>query len=122
MDKKLAVGLAVAALAVVGASKLIDTKDKDKDPAKEKKHLVREFKQEDGGKLFGFLEAIDGGEKIVAAPPQCVIPVCDESEKPVDCLRSGKWRGCNVMPKEEASGSECKPASCWIYFGEENGK
>lgn len=121
-NDKLAAAALLTAIVAFSSLVVLDQRSKDSDPLREKRHLVREWPSEDGGKVFAYLEPVDGGEQLVEAPPQCVIPVCDATEKPVDCLRSGKWRGCNVMPKEEASGSECEPASCWIYFGEENGK
>lgn len=91
----------------------VDVSTKELDPESEAKFKVREYST-DAGRIYAY-EA-DGG--LVQAPPQCVIPACDETEAKVNCKCNGRWSGCNTCPKEAASGDECKPASCWFYFGE----
>jgi len=117
----IAAGLALVAL---GVGLAVDSARKDDAPPVEKKLEVREFKREGGETFFGYY-ADEKKESIVEAPPQCVIPDCKGGEGPVDCLRQQptddkpKWKGCNAMPVEESSGSECIPTGCWKYFGEE---
>lgn len=49
----------------------------------------------------------------VRAAARHVIPDCsvdggwDTNHAPVDCLRNGEWRGCNVFPRSEATGTQC---------------
>lgn len=91
----------------------VDVSTKALDPAPEVKFKVREYSTTEGR-----IYAYEAGGKLVQAPPQCVIPACDDDVGPVDCLLDGKWHGCNVIPRDHATGTECKPASCVLDFGE----
>lgn len=91
----------------------VDVAKKDLDPAPEVKRTVREYSTSEG-RIFAY----ESEGKLVQAPPQCVIPACTDDVGPVNCLCSGRWAGCNVCPKEAATGDECLPASCVLDFGE----
>lgn len=123
-DKKVVIAALGVAL-VVGVGLAVDSASKDDAPPEDKKLEVREFKREDGSKFFGYYADEKRRDTVVEAPPQCVIPDCQGGDGPVDCLRQQptdnrpKWKGCNVMPASEASGSQCVPTGCWKYFGEE---
>lgn len=95
-----------------------DRSKKDVEPTKDRVSDVRAFRDVDGGVVFGILDDVDGGARLVDAPPQFVIPDCDETEKPVDCLCRGRWSGCNNCPKALATGTQCKPSGAWHFFGE----
>ncbi len=55
---------------------------------------------------------------------KCVIPDCDKTEKEVDCYETLSrppdripkpyWVGCNVFPKELATGKKCLPVACTV--------
>ncbi len=61
--------------------------------------------------------------------PNCVTPICDDSEKPVDCLMhitgsigrpdGDYWVGCVTFPKRLAVGTQCKPAPCFVVDSRE---
>jgi hypothetical protein len=112
--QKLALVAVLTAAVTLGALVVVESRE----PEPSRRMDVRAWKLGDGGTLYGYEATPGRKETIVASPPTCVIPACDESEKPVDCLRNGRWRGCNVIPASESSGAECLPASCWLYFGE----
>lgn len=55
---------------------------------------------------------------------KCVIPDCDKTEKEVDCYETLSrppdrvpkpyWVGCNVFPRELATGKRCLPIACTV--------
>lgn len=70
-------------------------------------------------------------ERVRIAPP-CVIPNCwtlsdggwDDSAV-VDCRATGsrgladggpRWSGCNVLPAEQATGTQCRPTACAVDY------
>ena len=91
----------------------VDVAVKELDPAPDEKSKVREYVTTEG-RIFAY----ESAGKLVQAPPQCVIPACADDVGPVDCLLDGKWHGCNVIHRDHATGTECKPASCVLDFGE----
>ena len=74
----------------------------------------------------------DGGDVLVVyRESPCVIPDCPDDKAVVDCRGTGpygetdgggaRWRGCNVLPRQWATGSACLPAACGTTAGEELG-
>jgi hypothetical protein len=54
------------------------------------------------------------------------VPACTDDVGPVDCrLRlddgGSVWRGCNVLQRAQAVGSECLPSACGATSGEQLG-
>ncbi len=66
-----------------------------------------------------------GTMHIVEEISPCVIPDSPD-EKEVDCLcdegtdAGPRWRGVNVCPRKQASGTQCIPSGCRVIFGVRN--
>jgi len=62
--------------------------------------------------------------RVPAGQTAHVIPDCRDGgvwddSLVVDCLRGGEWRGCNVMPRAEASGAQCLDAPSGVVWAGE---
>jgi len=72
--------------------------------------------------------------RLAAVPAPCALPLClgtdggwDDSAV-VDCMAGGpygnqdgspRWRGCNVVPSQYASGTACVPSECSVVAGDD---
>lgn len=89
----------------------------------------------DGGSPSPFPNAFCGNRNRVAVVPSpCMLPNCWtlgdggwDDNATVDCLAGGpyalpdggpRWRGCNVLPADYASGTACLPVECSVVSGD----
>jgi len=77
----------------------------------------------DGAKKYVLTADLpDGGSlQVLQDSSPCVIPDSDGGE--VDCKcddgtdAGPKWRGVNVCPRKQASGTQCIPSGCRVIYG-----